>query len=90
LQVRFTQKDDAVYAVLLGEPKGQTVEIKGITAKDGAKLTLLGAGGLLEWKQQKDDLQLQLPAAGLPGQYAYAVKMVGVEDSEGKQDDEEK
>jgi len=31
-----------------------------------------------------------LPAAGLPGQYAYTVKMVGVEDSEGKKDQEEK
>jgi hypothetical protein len=76
--------------VLLGEPKGQTVVIKGITAKEGAKLTLLGAGGILDWKQQKDDLEVQLPAAGLPGQYAYAVKMVGVEDAEGKKDQEEK
>ena len=90
LQVRFTQKGDAVYAVLLAEPKAQTVVINGITAKEGAKLTLLGAGGVLEWKQQKNDLALQLPAAGLPGQYAYTVKMVGVEDSEGKKDDEEK
>jgi len=64
--------------------------IKGITAKEGAKLTLLGAGGMLDWKQQKDDLEVQLPAAGLPGQYAYTVKMVGVEDSEGKKDQEEK
>jgi hypothetical protein len=31
-----------------------------------------------------------LPATGLPGQYAYTVKMVGAEDSEGKKDDEEK
>jgi len=90
LQVRFTQKGEAVYAVLLGEPKAQTVVINGITAKEGAKLTLLGAGGVLEWKPQKNDLELQLPAAGLPGQYAYTVKMVGVEDSEGKKDDEEK
>ena len=90
LQVRFTQKGEAVYAVLLGEPKAQTVVINGITAKEGAKLTLLGAGGVLEWKPQKNDLELQLPAAGLPGQYAYTVKMVGMEDSEGKKDDEEK
>ena len=90
LPVRFTQTGGAVYAVLLGEPKGQTVVIKGITAKEGAKLTLLGAGGILDWKQQKDDLEVQLPAAGLPGQYAYAVKMVGVEDAEGKKDQEEK
>ena len=90
LQVRFTQKGEAVYAVLLGEPKAQTVVINGITAKEGAKLTLLGAGGVLEWKPQKNGLELQLPAAGLPGQYAYTVKMVGVEDSEGKKDDEEK
>jgi alpha-L-fucosidase len=90
LAVRFTQTGGAVYAVLLGEPKGQTVVIKGITAKEGAKLTLLGAGGMLDWKQQKDGLEVQLPAAGLPGQYAYTVKMVGVEDSEGKKDQEEK
>jgi len=90
LPVRFTQKGDAVYGVLMGDPKGPAVTIKGIKAKDGAKLTLLGAGGSLEWKQEKDDLEVQLPSAGLPGQYAYTVKMVGVEDLEGKQDEEEK
>jgi alpha-L-fucosidase len=78
LPVRFTQKGGAVYAVLLGEPKGQAVVIKGIRAKGGAKVTLLGLGGSLDWKQVEEDLEVQLPA-GLPGNYAYTVKMVGVE-----------
>ena len=77
LKVRFTQKDGALYAFLLGEPKARTVTIRGITAKTSATMSLL-SGAALKWAQKGEDLEIALPE-GLPGMYAYAVKMVGVE-----------
>jgi alpha-L-fucosidase len=77
LKVRFTQKDGALYAFLLGEPKARTVTLRGITAKTSATMSLLG-GAALKWTQKGEDLEIALPE-GLPGMYAYAVKMVGVE-----------
>jgi alpha-L-fucosidase len=78
MKVRFTQKDGAVYAFILGEPKGSVVEIKGITLKEGAKLSLLGSSEAMGWKQMSDKLVLKLPKE-LPAKYAVGVKMVGME-----------
>jgi alpha-L-fucosidase len=77
LRVRFTQKEAAVYAFLLGEPKGKTVTLRGVTASSNTKLALLGAGAL-KWTQKGTDLEIALPES-LPGKYAYAIKMQGVE-----------
>lgn len=76
LRVRFTQKGDAVYAFLLGEPKATTVTIRDLPLKHGATVTLLGASGNLEWVQKAPDLQLDLPSS-LSGHYAYTLKMTG-------------
>jgi len=74
--VRFTQKANAVYAFVLGQPKTSTVTIRDLTLKPGATITLLGASGNLAWTQKAADLQLDLPPT-LPGNYAYALKIVG-------------
>lgn len=78
LKVRFTQKDGAVYAFILGEPKGKGVMIRDMKLKSGAKVSLLGGSGELKLKQVGGDVEVELP--GEPaGKYAYGVKMVGVE-----------
>jgi hypothetical protein len=41
-------------------------------------LTLLGANGSLQWKQQGSDVTVTLPGT-LPGKYAYAVKIAGAD-----------
>jgi alpha-L-fucosidase len=76
LRVRFTQKNGAVYAFLLGEPKGKIATIRGIALKPGATVTLLGAAGTLRWNQKRDDMEVTLPES-LPGNYAYALKIQG-------------
>jgi alpha-L-fucosidase len=76
MRVRFTQKEGAVYAFLLGEPKGKTATIRAVVLKPGATVALLGSSGALAWKQTGDDLEVTLPAS-LPGKYAYALKIVG-------------
>jgi alpha-L-fucosidase len=76
LKVRFTQKDDTVYAFLLGEPKGKMVTIRDVTLKAGTPVTMLGTGGNLQWTQKGSDVEVELPAS-LAGKYAYGVKMAG-------------
>jgi alpha-L-fucosidase len=76
MRVRFTQKDGAVYAFLLGEPQGKTATIREVALKPGATVTMLGANGTLAWKQKWDDVEVTLPES-LPGKYAYALKIVG-------------
>jgi alpha-L-fucosidase len=78
VKVRFTQKDGAVYAFLLGEPKGKTLTLQDVTLKPGTPVTMLGSTGNLHWTQKGKDLEVDLQAS-LPGKYAYGVKMQGAE-----------
>jgi alpha-L-fucosidase len=81
LKVRFTQKDGAVYAFLLGEPKGRVVTIKDLRLKDGAEVSVLEGAGIkasATWKQDGTNVVLTLPEK-LLAKYAYGMKMVGVE-----------
>jgi alpha-L-fucosidase len=74
--VRFTRKGSAVYAVLMGQPKGGNVTIKDLSLPAKTSVTLLGAGGALSWQKQGADVSVKLPAQ-LPGKYAYVLKMDG-------------
>jgi alpha-L-fucosidase len=78
MKVRFTQKDGAVYAFLLGEPKGQTVTLRDVTLKAGTPVTMLGTTGNLRWTPKGNDVQVELPTS-LPGKYADGLKMAGAE-----------
>ena len=78
VKIRFTQKDGAVYAFLLGEPKGKSVTIRDVTLKAGTPVTLLGTTGNLKWTQKGNDVEVELPGS-LAGKYAYGVKMAGAE-----------
>jgi len=76
VRVRFTQKDGALYAILLGKPKAATVTIRSLSPKSGIKISLLGAKGDLSWSQQGGDIKITLPPE-LPGDYAYVLKFAG-------------
>jgi alpha-L-fucosidase len=78
LKVRFTQKDVAVYAFLLGEPKGREVLIKDLRLREDAVVSLLGANRGLAWKGVGEGLAVELPK-NLPAKYAIGLKLVGVE-----------
>jgi len=82
LRVRFTHKDGAVYAFVLGEPKGRTVTIRDLRLKSGAEVTVLGSAGIrarAAWRQVGADVVITFPE-GLAGKYAYGLKIVrGVE-----------
>jgi alpha-L-fucosidase len=69
--VRFTQKGDTLYAILLAQP-GSTVAIPALNPKDGAEISALG-GGRLEWSRSNGNLVVQ--TGQLPGEYAWTLKI---------------
>ncbi|MBZ5562486.1 MAG: alpha-L-fucosidase [Acidobacteriia bacterium] len=72
--VRFTQKGDSVYAILLDKPQGREITIESLWADPGTRIQMLGAGGDIPWLREGKDLRLTLPEQ-LPGSYAYVLKI---------------
>ena len=52
-EVRFTQKGDVIYVILLDEPKKRSVMISGLKAKRNTTLSLLGNPSRLDWESQE-------------------------------------
>jgi alpha-L-fucosidase len=73
VDVRFTQNNDALYAILLARPKASEVTILSVPVADGSTVTLLGSGKL-DWTAAEGNLNVTLPA-NLPSAHAYAVKI---------------
>ena len=77
--IRFTTKGGALYAITLGEPKGQ-VRIASLGTKAGFEtrpvksVSLVGAAEPLRWKQQDDALVIDVPAS-LPTAIASSFKI---------------
>jgi len=72
--VRFTQKPDALYAILLGTPPGSSVTIKGLSAGPGMTGSLLGLDPPLAWQQANDGVTISFPAV-LPAAPALVLKL---------------
>ena len=82
LNIRFTVKDEVLYAIMLGNrPVGEAVIIALATGKspDGniASVTLLGHDGTLPFTQDATGLKVTLPATA-PGPYAFVLKITGL------------
>ncbi|MGD8793490.1 MAG: alpha-L-fucosidase [Anaerolineae bacterium] len=73
--VRFTQKGEALYAILLDRPRGEWLTIQSLRAVEGTTISLLGQDETLGWRQDGAHLAISLPG-GLPASPAYALKMV--------------
>ncbi|MEO7496441.1 MAG: alpha-L-fucosidase, partial [Massilia sp.] len=77
--IRFTTKGDALYAITLGEPKGQ-VRIASLGARGKLEtrpvksVSLVGATAPLRWTQQDDALVIDLPAQ-LPSAISSSFKI---------------
>jgi alpha-L-fucosidase len=79
MRVRFTNKDSTVYAVILGEPPSKTLVLREFEAKTGMKMWLVGLNGELQWKQNGQDVEVQIPEGALPSKYAVTLKIEGLE-----------
>lgn len=72
--IRFTQRGDSVYVILLDKPKSREITIESLWADAGTKIQMLGAGDDLRWSRSGKDLSLTLPEQ-LSGSYAYVLKV---------------
>ena len=76
IPVRFTSKGPQVYAVLLGIPKSGSVTRTSVRPNEGSEIYLLGYTRPLAWRQQGEDVQIDLPSAPA-GEYALALRFTG-------------
>jgi alpha-L-fucosidase len=82
--VRFTQKGDCLYALVLGLPGESGLFIKSLAANssliEGRQITdvsLLGYAGAVKWNQDDQGLHVQMPAKE-PCGHAVALKIKGI------------
>lgn len=73
--VRFTKKANALYAISLGAPPGDSLSIKDLRAEPGMSASLLGEDGPIAWEQAGDGITFSLPALP-PATPALALKLV--------------
>jgi alpha-L-fucosidase len=73
VDVRFTQKNGELNAILLGKPKQSELTLIGVAAKPGTALHLLGHAQPLKWSADGGNMRVALPAS-LPGKYAYVLQ----------------
>ena len=74
--IRFTTKDDAVYAICLGRP-GDALTVKAFRLfyeDEVRSVTVLGVPGELRWRRSDDGLRIELPRR-LKGDHAYTFKI---------------
>ena len=72
LRVRFTQKNDTVYAFLLDQPSSSTLTIPRLDPAEGTEIRLLGRDGALEWTATDMGLRVTLPDT-VPDRPAHAL-----------------
>lgn len=64
IPLRFTQKAERLYAILLGIPAGPVIRLKGLHAAEGTRVQWLGDPAHLEWRQDESDLLVTLGERG--------------------------
>jgi alpha-L-fucosidase len=74
VDVRFTQRDNTLYATLLDTPTATTLELTGLSAAPESQVQLLGHAHPLVWTQRDTGLVITLPG-DLPAAPAHAVSI---------------
>jgi alpha-L-fucosidase len=59
--VRYTQKDDSLYAILLDTPRGNQVRLENLRVVPEATVHLFGSASPLAWQSDGDNLAITLP-----------------------------
>ncbi len=77
LAIRFTARDDTLFATLLGTPRQSDIRIENLEAPDAAGIRLLGQEAPLSWRQDGGDLVIQLPP-DLPVAHAHSIAIEGM------------
>jgi len=74
VDIRYTRKGDALYAILMDAPRPGPLVLPGLKPVSGASIQLLGCEGDLSWRQQADRLIIDVPGDRPPG-FAPALRM---------------
>ncbi len=82
LNIRFTVKGDALYAIILGQWPGEAAVITSLTTTNSPvgkikRLSLLGSKRKLQFTQDDTGLKVKLPTTA-PCKYAYVLKITGL------------
>ena len=82
LNIRFTVKDQALYAIVLGNWPGEEAVITSLAAGEKlegkiSSVTLLGSNGELKFTREETGLKVKLPAIA-PCKYACVLKITGL------------
>ncbi len=78
--IRFTKKDDALYALVLGPPEsgGILIESLGTSTRISSKgiktISMLGSDEKIKWDRNDNGLTIQTPS-NIPSDYALAFKL---------------
>ncbi|MEU0569091.1 alpha-L-fucosidase [Nonomuraea sp. NPDC005983] len=74
-EVRFTSRDERVYAVVLGDVGPGPVVVRDLTLPSGTRVGLLGGPGDLVWTQRGADVEIALPAQPAPA-HAHTLTII--------------
>ncbi len=74
IPVRFTQRGETLYAILLGTPRAGQLVLRNVPVPSGAVISVLGGPANLAWVQSGSDLLVTLPA-DLPTAAAHTVRI---------------
>jgi alpha-L-fucosidase len=69
--LRFTRKEDRLYAIVLGNASPLELTLRGVCARPSSEVTLLGRGPVA-WEQRGEDLRIALDAP-VPNSPAHAL-----------------
>ncbi len=78
--IRFTTKDDALYAIVFDKPTGPfVVEMDRDNSKgfEVEEISLLGSNALIKWSLTDRGLRI-VPPSDLPGEHAWSFRIKGV------------
>lgn len=74
IEVRFTQKAETLFVILLDTPKQSSVTIKSLEVAENATIKWLGYNDDIEWVQKGENLTIMLPNA-IEKSPAYAISI---------------
>jgi len=74
--IRFTQKDNKVYAIMMAWPDNDSVTIKSVksTAHKVSNVKMLGSDATLKWSQDANGLTVEMPSEQ-PGDFAFVLEL---------------
>ena len=78
--IRYTSKDDAVYAICLSWP-GDELILESPEPGKNTKVTILGLDKQLTWRYDKDKLHIEVPQLSIdqmPCEHAYVFKLINI------------